>query len=284
MARVRRGAGDRPGGRYPDAAAALLCENAPVIHPPLPRFHGTWGLLGAALVPGCAGTHGAALERTEREEAEEDGAGERPDAARIRGEDEHLPAWVAAYALASMILLWFARGRVLSRPALLWPAVVGAMLAALRLAPPLPVLRRPAAREALGMGLLGLALPALLIAGGAPARPAAALYLLYAGFFAIRLAFVRAHLAGRAAHAVKLTAPLAASAAAAVAWAVAILGLGLDPWLVAALLPVLGAGFLRLGRDRRAERAIRTLGLEELASVAAFTLIVIVLGTRTHAG
>jgi hypothetical protein len=270
-----------------DAVAARLCHNPPVIHPPLPRFHGAWGLLGAALVPGLVlAPDGlrvvplaaaillgfAALGSLER-------GAVSPRARR------HLPAWVAAYLLASLILLWFARASVLARPAsFLLPALAGALLATLRLVPPLPILRRPAAREALGMGLLGLALPALLITGGAAPRPAAALYLLYAGFFAIRLAFVRAHIAGRATRAVQFTAPLAASAAAAVAWAVAILGLGLDPWLVAALLPVLGTGFLRLARDRRAERAIRTLGLEELASVAAFAAIVSLLGGRTLAG
>ena len=258
-----------------------------MIHPPLPRFHGAWGLLGAALVPGLV-------------LAPDDWSGVLPLAGAIvlgfaafgsleRGAvspraRRHLPAWVAAYLLASLILLWFARARVLGQPALLWPVLVGAILAALRLAPPLPILRRPAAREALGMGLLGLALPVLAIAGGAPARPAAALYLLYTGFFAIRLAFVRAHLAGRAAHSVSFAAPLAAGAAAALAWVGAILSLGLDPWLVAAMCPVLAVGLLRLARDRRAERAIRTLGLEELASVAAFALIVSLLGGRTLIG
>ncbi len=257
-----------------------------MIHPPLPRFHGAWGLLGAALVPGLV------LAPDSRGVAPLAGAivlgfaalGSLERGAVSPRARRHLPAWVAAYLLASLILLWFARTRVLGQQALLWPVLVGAILAALRIVPPLPILRRPAAREALGMGLLGLALPALLIAGGAAPRPAAALYMLYAGFFAIRLAFVRAHLAGRAAHAVRFTAPLAASAAAAVAWGAAILGLGLDPWLVAALLPVLAAGFLRLARDRRAERAIRTLGFEELASVAAFAAIVSLLGGRTLAG
>lgn len=258
-----------------------------MIHPPLPRFHGAWGLLGAALVPGLvlapdwrgvAPLAGAIVLGFAAFGSLERGA-VSPRARR------HLPAWVAAYLAAGLILLWFARACVLARPtSFLFPALAGAFLAALRLVPPLPILRRPAAREALGMGLLGLALPALLIAGGAAPRPAAALYMLYAGFFAIRLAFVRAHLAGRAAHAVRFTAPLVASAAVAVAWSAAILGLRLDPWLVAALLPVLAAGFLRLARDRRAERAIRTLGLEELASVAAFAAIVSLLGGRTLAG
>jgi hypothetical protein len=78
---------------------------------------------------------------------------------------------------------------------------------------------------------------------------------------------------------VLLAAPLAASAAAALEWTIA-LALGLDWRLLCALLPVLLCGFVRLHRDRRAERAIRILGLEELASVAAFTLIVILLGGR----
>jgi hypothetical protein len=257
-----------------------------VIHPPLPRFHGAWGLLGAALVPGLVlapdqrgvlPLAGAillgfmALGSLER-------GGVSPRARR------HLPAWVTAYALASVILFGLALPRVLARTSFLFPALAGALLAALRLLPPLRILRRPAAREALGMGLLGLALPALLIAGGAPARPAAALYLLYTGFFGIRLAFVRAHLAGRAAHAVSLQVPLATSGAAAFEWAIAIIAFGLDAWLIATLIPILLFGFIRLARDRHAERAIRTLGLEELASVAAFAAVVILLGGRTLSG
>jgi hypothetical protein len=95
---------------------------------------------------------------------------------------------------------------------------------------------------------------------------------------------VRAHIAGRAARAVSLAAPLALTAAAAAEWAIAILVLGLDPWLVAALAPILLVGFIRLAEDRRAERAIRTLGLEELTSVAAFVLVVILAGKRTLGG
>ena len=39
-------------------------------------------------MPARAGTHGAAFERAERREAEDDRAGERRDTAPVRGEDE----------------------------------------------------------------------------------------------------------------------------------------------------------------------------------------------------
>ncbi len=258
---------------------------APVMTIPLPRFHGAWGLLGAALGPGFAlapatptrlPLAGAILFAFLALGCLEPGSVTR----QVR---RTLPFWIAGYGLAGFALLALSLGH-LALPDLVFPVAAGGVLALARLLPPFKLLGRPASREVLGMGLLGLSLPTLLLAGGVAERPAVALYLLYIGFFGVRLALVRTHIAGRAARAVSPALPLAATAFAFGLWGIAIVALGLDPRLVAALLPILAIGFLRLVRDHRAERALRTIGLEELASVIAFAVVVILLGGRTLAG
>jgi hypothetical protein len=253
----------------------------PVTRPPLPRFHGAWALLGAALVPGLAlSTPGAdewALAGSILFAFLGFGCLEPGSVAG--GARGSLRAWVWIYAAASLLLFALAARR-LPLASLVPPALAGAAIGAVRLRPPSPALGRPMAREVLGMALLGLSLPVLLLSGGVPLPAAAALYLLYLGFFGLRLAFVRALIGGKPKRAVSLRYPTQAAIVAALLWGMAFLLLGLDPRVLLVVLPILVVGLIRLLGDPRAERSVRSVGIEELLSAIAFVVGLIALGSR----
>jgi hypothetical protein len=248
---------------------------------PIPRFHGAYGLLAAALIPGIAlakdGRYacllaGAILCGYVALGCLESGA-VAPAARR------HLAFWIALYGALAIGLFAAALPR-LDLSGIVLPAGAGLALLLGRRFPPHPRLDRPIPREVLGMAALGLALPALLLASGVPLRKAAALYTAYAGFFGYRLSLVRGFLAGRAQHAPVVRHPKAAAAMALVLFAIA-LGLGLDPRTLVVLVLLLALGSLGFARDRRAERSVRAVGIEELAVALGFAIAVAVLGHRT---